>query len=242
MAQTYVNDSRNVRRGSIGALLVLMLATIFSMTAATASAQDIQTSIQFLHAAADTTDVEVFINGDGVLDEFSYGDISDKMDVDPGTARITITLDRTGFNYVIFDSVYPVPAGNDYYVIITDALVIVGAFDTADLADGEALVSVVQGSVDLPAVNIAGTIDGDTVAGDLRYSQTSDPIVAPAGSVDFDVTLADSGESVLTQTGVELESGQSHLLVLIGVPDDTDHPLTFVTLSAGGSSSATPAS
>ena len=64
------------------------------------------------------------------LDEFDYGEQSDWIDFQPGGARVTITADRAGFNYAVFDAVYPAPAGNDYYLVITDALVIGGVFDT----------------------------------------------------------------------------------------------------------------
>jgi hypothetical protein len=36
----------------------------------------------------------------------------------PGTTEIWITADRAGINDYVFDAVYPVPAGNDYYLII----------------------------------------------------------------------------------------------------------------------------
>ena len=105
----------------------------------------------------DLDKVEVHINYDEVVDEFTYGQQSDWIDFTPGAARVTITADRAGFNYAIFDAVYPAPAGNDYYLVITSALVLAGTFDRSPVPDGSARVVVVQGSVALPAVNVTAS-------------------------------------------------------------------------------------
>ena len=101
--------------------------------------------------------VEVHINYDEIVDEFTYGQMSDWTDFTPGAPRVTITADRAGFNYAIFDAVYPAPAGNDYYLVISEALVLAGAFDRTPVPDGGARVTVVQGSVALPPVNVTAT-------------------------------------------------------------------------------------
>ena len=83
-----------------------------------AVAQDdlaIQTRVTILHASPDLDKVEVHINYDEVADEFTYGQLSDWIDFQPGGARVTITADRAGFYYAVFDAVYPAPADNDYY-------------------------------------------------------------------------------------------------------------------------------
>lgn len=225
---------------------VFALALIAPLFSASATAQDIQTRVQILHGGPDVGDVEVHINGDEVLDNFSYGNVSDWIDVDPGTARFTITADRTGFNYVIFDTVYPVPAGNDYYVVITDALVIGGAFDTSSVPADGARVQVTHASVDTPAINIVASGDNLDLGTDVQYGRTTESAPLPSGTYDFEATLTDSGESVLTATGIVIEPGKSYQLVVIGTPGDDDAPLELVVLStdldgvdAGG---ATPVS
>jgi hypothetical protein len=193
-----------------------------------AAAQDditIQTRVQVLHAAPGVGQVEVAINYDEVLDEFTYGEQSDWIDFQPGGARITITADRAGFNYAIFDMVYPAPAGNDYYLIITDALVLGGVFDRSPIPDGGARVRIIQGSVALPAVNVNATGGNVSFATQLEYARYSDYAVVPAGTYDIEVTLADTGEVALTATGVVLDGNTTYELVIMGEPNDTDHPL-----------------
>jgi hypothetical protein len=217
---------------------VLLVATLAAAMAAPVglrrtAAQDstIQTRILVLHASPDLGKVEVHLNNEEVADEFEYGDQTDWIDLDPGTVRFTITADRAGFNYAVFDVSYPVPAGNDYYVVITDALVIGGVFDRSPIPEGGARVRVTHASVDLPAVNVVAVGSDVTFAAQLGYGRASEYTVVPAGSYDLEFRIADTGEVALTVPGVALSGNQVYDLVVIGTPGDTDHPLEVRALS-----------
>jgi len=249
--QNELRSTRSRGRRVIGMLLAaMMLAGLLAPVGLqSVSAQDdlsIQTRVMILHASPDLGKVEVAINYDEVVDEFEYGDQSDWIDFQPGGARVTITADRAGFNYAVFDAVYPTPAGNDYYIVITDALVLAGTFDTSPVLDGGARVQVLQGSVALPTVNVEATGANISFATQLNYGRTSEAQGVPAGSYDIAVTLADTGEAAVTQTGVALDGNSSNVLVIMGEPGSEDHPLevrtlTDTTLDEGGAAS-TPTS
>src|SRR6187399_1728732 len=119
------------------AAVLLALTFVFGLVGPAglqkASAQDIQTRLIILHGATELGKVEVHLNGEEVANEFEYGQQTDWIDVDPGTVQFTITRDRAGINYTIFNVVYPIPAGNDYFVVITDALVLGGVFDKSPI-------------------------------------------------------------------------------------------------------------
>jgi len=206
-------------------MVAALLAPIGLHSAAAQDELSIQTRVMVLHASPDLGKVEVFINNEEVLDEFEYGDQSDFIDFEPGGARLTITADRAGFNYAVFDVVYPTPAGNDYYVVITDALVLGGVFDRSPVPDGGARVQIVQGSVALPAVNVEATGQNISFATQLAYGRTSESQGVPAGTYDIAVTLADTGETAVTQSDVALDGNSSNALVIMGQPNDDDHPL-----------------
>jgi len=198
-----------------------------------AAAQDdvaIQTRVQILHAAPSMGKVEVHINNDEVVDEFEYGDVSDWTDLEPGSNRVTITQDRAGFNYAVFDAMYPVPAGNDYYLIISDSIVMTSVVDRSSIPDGTARVSVAQSSVDLPQVNVSATKGNVTFATQLTYPRQSDYVTVPAGTYDIEVKLADTGEVVFTAPGVVLDGNMVYDLVIMGRPNDTDKPLEIRSL------------
>jgi hypothetical protein len=211
---------------------VLLVATVVAALAAPVglrgtAAQDIaiQTRVQIVHASPDLGKVELHINNEEVLDEFEYGDQSDWINLDPGTVRFTITVDRAGVNYAIFDVAYPVPAGNDYYLVITDALVLGGVFDRSPIPDGGARVRVTHASVDLPAVNVVASGTDRVFAAQLGYGQASQYTSVPAGTYDLEFRLADTGEVALSAPGIVLEGNKVYDLVVIGVPGDDDHPL-----------------
>ena len=75
-----------------------------------------------LHASPELGKVEVHINGQEELDEFTYGMVSDWIEVEPGTARVTIHRDRAGINYVVYDAYVPIVPDEDYDLIIADPL------------------------------------------------------------------------------------------------------------------------
>jgi hypothetical protein len=224
-------------------LLVSAFAGIATFGTAPATAQDIETRVMWLHAGPSTGKVEVFIDNDEVLDEFEYGDLSDWIEFAPGAPRVTITADRAGFNYAIFDAVYPVPAGNDYHAIITDVLILTGVVDRSPIPDRGARVRIVQASVDTPEVNVVAASDNSNLATQLAYSRTSEYVEVPAGSFEVAVNIASSGENALTQT-VELEGDMVYDLVLMGTPGDDDKPLTFTlmgdTTTERGTEESTP--
>jgi len=214
----------------------------------TAVPLNIQTRVKFLHAAPDTGNVEIGINWDKKVDQFGYGDQSDWVDLPAGATEITMNAERHGFNYLIFDAVYPVPAGNDFYSIITDELVINGAFDRSPVLDGGARVQIVHASVGLPAVNVVAKGNNVNFATKLQYARASDATVVPAGSYDLEVTLADGGQVALSMPGVTLNGNSVYQLVLMGSVDDSEHPLTIALIedttqagAAGATSSPTPA-
>lgn len=236
-------------RGIAALLLVAAIAMLMVPAGIhRASAQDVEveTRAVFLHASPNLGEVEVSLNWETQLEEFGYGDVSDWVNVPPGAVEVTMNAERRGFNYLVFDAVYPSPAGNDYYMIITEQLVVGGAFDRSPIPDGGARVQVIQGSVSLPAVNVVATGGTTDWATQLQYPRTSEYTVVPAGSYDLEVKLADTGQTVLTVPGVALTGDTVNELVIMGNLNDSDHPLEIRNLSdttqpRSGEAPATPA-
>ena len=221
-------------------VVTLLFAPVGAEPAAAQDASSLQTRVQILHADPNSDEFEVFIDGEEVLDEFGYGELSDWIDFTPGAVYVTITEDRAGFNYIVFDAVYPAPAGHDYSMVITEALVYADAFDTSPIPDGGARVRIVQGAVALPPVNVAADGTDVAFATALAYPRTSDYAVVPAGTYDFEVTLADTGEVALTAPGMVLEGNTTYDLVIMGQPGDENHPLELRPISAAAMAQATP--
>jgi hypothetical protein len=105
-----------------------------------------------------------------------------------------------------------------------------GAFDRSPLTDGMARVQIVQRSVDTPAVNVVATGTNANLATQLQSGRTSEYAEVPAGTLDVEVRLADTGEVLATVPGVALEAGKVHELILMGTPGDDDKPLEIRSL------------
>ena len=65
----------------------------------------------------------------------------------------------------------------------------------------------------------------------LGYGRTSEAAIVPAGTYDLEVTLADSGDVAISAPGTVLEGDTSYVLVIMGEPNDTDHPLEIRPLT-----------
>jgi hypothetical protein len=229
-------DVSGRRTGFVGrglvTLLFVTLTTIGLVAPGTATAaQDtgLETRVQFLHAAPDLGKIEVAINDDERLDEYEYGQTSEWLDIEPEMVRVTISEDRAGFNWWVFDGVYPVAAGNDYYVVITDPTVIATQVDRAPLPADTARVQVLHGSGDTTAVDVA-VADGEVLLEDLRYAGRSNAVEVPVGTYDLEFRASDTGDPLLSAPGITLEAGKVYQLVMMGIPGSQDHPLTLTTL------------
>ena len=65
----------------------------------------------------------------------------------------------------------------------------------------------------------------------LGYGRTSEAAIVPAGTYDLEVTLADGGDVAISAPGTVLEGNSTYVLVIMGQPNDTDHPLEIRALS-----------
>jgi hypothetical protein len=229
--------------GTFGRMAIALLLAVAALAAPVwihpTAAQDVQTRVQFLHAGPNVGKVEMFINGEKKVDDFNYGDTSDWVDLEPGSVELRIQEDRRGTNWTIFNAVYPVPAGNDYYVAVSDELILSGAFDRSPITDGSARVSIVHASVDLPAVNVVATGSDVKFATQLSYPRSSDPVPVPGGTYDIVVNQADTGAELFSVPGVQLQGNMVYQLVIMGDPSDTDKPLTITSLVDDTASRAT---
>ena len=138
--------------------------------------------------------------------------------------RATVRRDRAGINYIVFDTIAPVVANEDYYLILSDPLVIPVAVDRSPVAADSARVRVIH-AADIPAVDIA-VKGGDVIVDDLQYGELSDAVEVPAGTYDLEVRLHGTAEVVLDLPGVVVEPGIVYDVVAHGKPGSEPAPLT----------------
>ena len=201
------------------------------------------TRLRVLHASPQLGKIEVHINGQEELDEFTYGKVSDWIEVSPGTARFTIHRDRAGINYVVYDAYVPAVPDQDYDLIIADPLLnepvlLPTPVDRSPLPANTARLAAIHASVALPAVDLAQK-GGAVLASNLLFGQRSVPREMAAGAYDLEVRAHDSGQVVLDLPGTTLEAGQVSHLVIYGDPGSAETPLTSVSLTDAAHTAAT---
>lgn len=201
------------------------------------------TRLRVLHASPALGKVEVHLNGQEELDEFTYGMVSDWIEVSPGTARITIHRDRAGINYVVYDAYVPAVPDQDYDLIIADPLLnqpvlIPAPVDRSPLPAHTGRLAAIHASVALPAVDLAQK-GGEVLAANLLFGQRSAPKEVAAGTYDLEVRAHDSGQVVLDLPGTTLEADQVSHLVIYGDPSSADTPVTSVNLTDAAHTAAT---
>ena len=183
-----------------------------------------------LHASPDLGKIEVLFNGDKKLDEFSYGQVSDWIDIDPGLVRVVIQRDRLFINDVVFDVALPVFADERYEFIISDPLVIPAPVDRRPLPADTGRARVIHASIDTPVIDIAMK-GGNIVLTALEYGQITASLEVPANVYDLEVRAHESGEVLADVPGVALGAGTVSDLVVYGKPGDQNAPLSVAVLT-----------
>jgi hypothetical protein len=189
----------------------------------------------------------LLFNGDKKLDEFTYGQVSDWIEVDPGLVRIIVQRDRLFINDVVFDVALPVIADEQYELVISDPLVIPAPVDREPLPADTARARVIHASIDTPMIDLA-IKGGDVVLSALEYGQITAPLEVPADLYDLEVRVHETGEVLTEVPQVPLAAGTVTDLVVYGRPGDTNAPLSVAVLAApvrvlpvGATPQATPA-
>jgi hypothetical protein len=241
---TVVQSRRGLLRAAGGGALAAIMvgrAAVPSLRAQTS----FPTRARVLHASPALGKIEVDFNGVEELDEFTYGMVSDWIEVNPGTARITIHRDRAGINYIVYDVYVPAVPDEDYDLIIADPLLtspilIPAPVDRSPLPADTSRIGAVHASISLPAIDIAEK-GGDVLVDNLQFGQRSDPAEVPAGAYDLEVRVHDTGEVVLDLAGTAFEAGQVYHIVVFGNPGSADTPPVSTMLADQARTSAATA-
>ncbi len=186
--------------------------------------------VKVAHFSPNAPDVDVYVDGSAVLEDVSFGVISDYMAVPAGSRAIEITP-ADDPNTAVFSGDVPVTAGTDY--------TIAAAGEVGDMADRDfeplileddtttpesdmAKVRLVHASPDAPAVDVT-LANGDVLFDGVTYGE-SGYITVPAGGYTLEVrgdTEGNDGD-VVASFDLDLEGGTVYSGFAIGylTPDD----------------------
>jgi hypothetical protein len=200
---------------ALAALMVVPTAT-FAQDETTAPAQ-----VRVLHGAGDAPAVDVYANGDRILESVAFGQISGYLSVPAGEYQVQVvpagaTIDE---GPVVIDAALTFESGTRTTVAATGSLASdiapqVIADDPAPSADGTQ-VRVVHLSADAPAVDIA--VDGgDVVVAGLAYPDATEYLSLPAAEYDLEIRPAGTTDVAFDIDPLTLDAGTSYSAFAVG--------------------------
>jgi hypothetical protein len=185
-------------------------------------------NVRVAHLAPDAPNVDVYVDDEAVLEDVSFGTISDYLELEPGSYDVRIT--ETGTEEAVYDESLEVEAANYTVAAIGEISeenqpFAVEVFED-DLSDpGEmGRIRGIHAAPDAPAVDVVGADSGDALFEDLAFgeSQTAE---APAGEYTFEILPAGDDEADPVATfDATVEAGTVYSAFVIGYLEPDDAP------------------
>lgn len=231
----------------VGALLVGSVVAIGSTGALpeheTDEDDDELAQFRIVHASPDAPAVDVYIDGTPVLENVSFGDVTDYREIYPGVYDVSIRP-ADDPDTVVFESKLPVKPGS--YTIAAEgelseegaqAFVPVILLDEATQpSEGDGLVRLAHLSPDAPTVDVTVAETGDVLFDNVSYSNATDYQSVPAGNYTLEVraATADGDGDVVTTANVTITEGTASTALAVGYLDPAaaagDEPFEVLVL------------
>ncbi|WP_082232164.1 DUF4397 domain-containing protein [Halobacillus massiliensis] len=173
--------------------------------------------VRLLHASPNAPEVDVYVNGQPLLERFAYKQRSDYLTVPAGQYKIDIYPSGQTSQPVLTQMV-EVGAGNMYTVAAAgpvENLHLLAVIDSDSVSSGKAKVRFWHLSPNAPAVDIA-VKGGDILFRNVPFGKATRYLTLQPGTVDLEVRAAGTPNVVLTLPGVTLNPNESYTIVAVG--------------------------
>jgi hypothetical protein len=199
------------------------LAAVVAIPAVAAADGHEGAKVRVLHGVGDAPAVDVYANGEELIDALEFANITDYETVPAGTYLIQVVPDGATVEEgpVVIEAELEFGEGTMTTVAATGTLAgeagiipQVVADMPAPTADGTQL-RASHFSFDAPAVDIA-PVGGDPVLTEVPFGATSDYLDLPAGAIDLEIRGAGSPDAVFTIPTLDLAAGNSYSAYAIG--------------------------
>jgi hypothetical protein len=174
--------------------------------------------IRVLHASPDAPNVDIYINGNRILRDFSFKETSNYLSLPAGRYQIDIYPAGDMVSTVLSRKV-TVEAGKQYTVAaadIVEKLKLVVIEDHPVVPSGETKVRFVHLSPDTQPVDIA-VKNGDVVFRNIGFRRSSDYLPLSPLTVDLEVRATGTKDVLLPISGLTFQKNQVYTLVAVGL-------------------------
>ncbi|MFD1641852.1 DUF4397 domain-containing protein [Halohasta litorea] len=187
-------------------------------------------SVRVAHLSPDAPNVDIYVDGEAVLEDVAFRDVSDYLELEPATYDVQIT-EAGDQEAVIYEDSLEVEAVDYTVAAVGEAEeenepLAVEVFED-DLSDpGEnARIRGIHAAPDAPAVDIVGADSGDALFEGLGFGESA-TAEAPPGEYTFDVVPAgeDDAEPVAS-FDASVEAGTIYSAFAVGYLEPDDAPV-----------------
>ncbi|KPL59858.1 DUF4397 domain-containing protein [Rossellomorea vietnamensis] len=178
--------------------------------------------VRVLHAVPDAPNVDVYVNGNRVLRDVAFKDVSDYLTLPAGKYHIDVYPAGTSVTTVISKKV-KIDPGKIYTLAAVGTLnkmQLLPYLDDPTVPVGETKVKFIHLSPDAPAVDIA-VKGGDVIFPDISFKQATDYLGLTPMTVNLEARVAGSKNSVLSVPNVKLSPNQAYTIVAVGLANGT---------------------
>jgi hypothetical protein len=205
---------RTIRR-ALGLVGALGLTAVLALPVA---AQN-EAFVRVVHASPDAPNVDVWVDGETVLNDVPFTAVSDYLTLPAGTYNVQVTA--TGSTDPVIDADLTLEAGISYTVAATGPLADITATVLTDdrvPADGQAKLRVFHASPSAPAEVDVAVTEGPILVEALAYPQATGYLAVDPGTYPLEIRAA-GGEEAALSLEAALETGQNYTAIAMDDPE-----------------------
>ncbi|MFB6169806.1 MAG: DUF4397 domain-containing protein [Haloarculaceae archaeon] len=229
--------ARLSRRLTAALLALTILGAAFATGAVAVSHLDGSQNTAYLsvaHASPDAPPVDVYVDDSSALENVSFGDVSDYLELDAGTHTVTITA-AGNRDAVVFEGDVTLERGTVTTVAASGEVSANGTTEFAPRAfsddaltpdEGEAAVRVVHLSPDAPTVDVTAAGGDVVLAENVSFGNASNYVTVPAGNYEVEIRqdTQNANGTVIATTNVSVASGTAYTAWALGYASPADAP------------------
>ncbi|MCP3027194.1 DUF4397 domain-containing protein [Halobacillus sp. A5] len=177
--------------------------------------------VRVLHASPDAPSVDAYVNGQKVLEGFSYEEQSDYLSVPGGQYQIDIFPEGES-NRPVLSQMIEIDPGRMYTVAAAgrlDELELIAAIDSEGVSPGRAKVRFWHLSPDAPEVDVA-VKGGDVLFRNVPFGKSTRYVALPPTTADLEVRAAGTNNVVLHLLNISLNPNQVYTFAAVGFAED----------------------
>lgn len=175
--------------------------------------------IRVFHASPNAPAVDVYANGNMIVKNLSYKEVSQYLPVPAGTYNIKVYPSGQMKNPVINTTV-SIPENSVFNVAAIGTLPDISLYPIPEpiMAEkcGRPCVRFVHLSPNAPAVDIR-LADGTKVFNNVSYKGITDYVCVPAGTYTFKVNIAGTENTALTVPNIRLDNNTYYTIYAVGL-------------------------